>query len=207
MRLEPESSIVTLDMTPPEVLVRRMLTTSRAIDLFLGDLSRRGYSERTRATYSRILDKLCDRLPLDQDVSKITTDDLRRFLDTYSGRKQRGKGTYSRGTQAHTETVLSSFFGWLYGDEKIARNPMERLPRTRRIPPQDLDVVTVSADDVRKLMAACVSWPERLTVWLLVYTGARRRAVARLRVSDYDRARGRLRFREKGGKTIWKPVP
>jgi hypothetical protein len=46
------------------VIVRPMLTTDRAIDLFLGDLARRG-SERTRATYSRILDKLCDRLPLD----------------------------------------------------------------------------------------------------------------------------------------------
>jgi integrase len=37
--------------------------------------------------------------------------------------------------------------------------------------------------------------------------GPRRRAVARLRLSDYDRLHGRLRFREKGGKTVWKPVP
>jgi hypothetical protein len=28
-----------------------------------------------------------------------------------------------------------------------------------------------------------------------------------LRLSDYDRDRGVMRFREKGGKTIWKPVP
>jgi hypothetical protein len=24
---------------------------------------------------------------------------------------------------------------------------------------------------------------------------------------DYDQRRGRLRFHEKGGKTIWKPIP
>lgn len=77
-----------------------MLTTDRAIDLFLGDLARRGYSERTRATYSRILDKLCDRLPLDQDVSKITPDDCRRFLDQWNRR--------AAGTRAHTFSVLSS---------------------------------------------------------------------------------------------------
>jgi integrase len=28
-----------------------------------------------------------------------------------------------------------------------------------------------------------------------------------LRLSDYDELHGRIRFREKGGKTIWKPVP
>lgn len=200
-------STVALDNSQPDVIVRETMNTSRAVDLFLGDISRRGYSERTRSTYSRILDKLCDRLPLDSDVSKVTTDDLRRFLDTMSGRKKRGKGTYSRGTQAHTEAVLSSFFGWLYHEQKIVRNPMDRLPRTRRIPAQDLDVVTVSADDVRKLMKAATTWPERLAIGLLVYTGARRRAVARLKLADYDRTRGRLRFREKGGKTIWKPVP
>lgn len=198
---------VALDNRQPDVIVRPMLTTDRAVDLFLGDLTRRGYSDRTRTSYSRLLSDLVDRLPIDEDVSKVTSDDLRRFLDTKTGRKKRGKGTYSRGTQAHTESVLSSFFGWLYHEQKIAKNPIDRLPRTRRIPAQDLDVTTVSTDDVRKLMQAAVSWPERLAIGLLVYTGARRRAVARLKVSDYDRERGRLRFREKGSKVIWKPVP
>ena len=36
---------------------------------------------------------------------------------------------------------------------------------------------------------------------------ARRDAVAQLRLSDYDWQRGLMRFREKGSKTIWKPVP
>jgi integrase len=31
--------------------------------------------------------------------------------------------------------------------------------------------------------------------------------VARLRLRDYDRLHGRIRFREKGAKVIWKPVP
>ena len=198
---------VALDKGSPDVIVRETMTTNRAVDLFLADLSRRGGAERTRATYSRLLDQLCDRLPEDQDVSKVTTDDLRRFLDTFHGRKKRGKGVYAKGTQAHVESVLGSFFGWLYHEEKIARNPMDRLHRTRRIPAQDLDVVTVSSEDVRKLMAACKTWPEILTIWLLVYTGARRRAIARLKLADYDADRERLRFREKGGKTIWKPVP
>ena len=193
------TELVTLDRREPEVLIRPMLTTDRAVDLFLGDLARRGYSERTRSTYQRILDKLCDRLPLEADVSKVTADDIRRFLDGYNRKAQ--------GTRAHAFSVLSSFFGWLYRNEKITKNPLDRLERPRRLPAQDLDVTTVSSDDVRKLIEAAVTWPERLAIGILVYMGPRRRAVARLKVADYDMLGERIRFREKGGKTIWKPVP
>ena len=90
-----------------------MLSVGRAIDLFLGDLTRRGATERTRRTYARLLDKFCDRLPDEYDVSKITTDDCRRWLDTFAPR--------ARGTQAHAESVLASFLKWLYLDAKGLR--------------------------------------------------------------------------------------
>lgn len=176
-----------------------MLTTDRAIDLFLGDLARRGYSERTRATYSRILDKLCDRLPLDQDVSKITPDDCRRFLDQWNRR--------AAGTRAHTFSVLSSFYGWLYRNEKIARNPLDRMERPRRLPPEDLDVVSVTSADVPLLLAEARPGTELNAVAIVAYLGSRRRAVAALRLRDYNRKTGEIRFREKGAKVIWKPIP
>ena len=183
----------------PEVIIRPMLTVDRAIDLFLGDLTRRGATERTRRTYARLLDKFGDRLPDDYDVSRITTDDCRRWLDTFSGR--------ARGTQAHAESVLSSFLKWLYLDGKVARNPMDRLPRTKRIPAADLDVVTVQTEEVVRMLQVARGWSERVALAILCYTGARRRAVANLRLRDYDRLHGRLRFHEKGGKVIWKPAP
>ncbi len=189
---------VAFDLSAPTVVVRPMLTTDRAVDLYLGDLSRRG-TDRTRTTYSRILYKFADRLPVDLDVAKVKDDDCRRFLATMTH--------LAPGTQAHAFSVLSSFFKWLTRNEKIARNPMERLDPPRRIPSQDLDVTTVSSEDVQRLMFTASSWPERLAIGILVYLGPRRRAVARLRLSDYDRARSRIRFREKGNKTIWKPVP
>jgi integrase/recombinase XerD len=181
------------------VYVRAMLTTDRAVDLFLGDLARRGYSDRTRTTYSRILDKLCDRLPDDHDVAKITADDLRRFLDQWNRR--------APGTRAHVFAVVSSFFGWLYRDGKIRTNPLDRLERPRRLPAEDLDVVTVTSADVVALLENAHTWTERLAIGILAYLGPRRHATALLRLSDYDRARRTIRFREKGGKTIWKPVP
>ena len=162
---------VAVDFSVPDVIVRPMLTTDRAIDLFLGDLARRGYSERTRATYSRLLDKFDDRLPVDYDVSKITADDCRRFLDHWNGRSQ--------GTRAHAFSVLSSFLKWLYREQKIARNPLDRMERPRRIPSADLDVKTVDTVDIPKLLEAAQGWPERLALGVLCYMGPRRRAVAR----------------------------
>jgi site-specific recombinase XerD len=188
-----------VDEQGPRLIVRPMLTADLATDLFLGDLQRRGCSKRTVDTYRRHLDKLCDRLPRDLDVAKITEDDCRRFLDYWNQK--------APGTRAHAFSVMSSFFKWLYKAQKIKRNPMDRMDRPRRLPAEDLNVVTISNDDVRALLAAAQGWPQKLAVAVVAYMGPRRRAAALLRLKDYDRARGRIRFYEKGGKVIWKPVP
>lgn len=197
--LSAQSEEVRLDLTPPDVIVRTMLTLDRAADDYLGDCRRRGFSERTLNTYRRTYDEFCGRLRVDCDVSEISTDELRRFLAS--------KSHLAPGTVAGVEAHLASLFKWLMLERKIARDPMAALPRTRRRRAEDLDVTTVSTGDVRRMLMAASGWAERLCLGILVYTGCRRAAAARLRLMDYDRSRGRLRFKEKGGKTIWKPVP
>lgn len=176
-----------------------MLTLDQAADDFLGDCARRGFRPRTITTYRRTYDQLSDRLPQDLDVAKITTDDLRRYLNS--------RNHLAKGTLAGIESHLASLFKWLVVEGKIAKDPMAPLHRTRRLPSEDLDVTTVSTDEVKRMLFAATGWPERICMGVLVYTGVRRHAASELRLADYDRARGRLRFVEKGGKTIWKPVP
>jgi site-specific recombinase XerD len=194
-----------------EVIVRDMMTPDRAFDDFLDDGLRRGWSERTISTYRRILRGFTDRLPLDYDISDVKEDDVRRYLGSMKG--------LSRGTIAHAEAVLSSAFKWCYLNRKIKANPMDRIQRTKRIPADELDVTHVSSEDVPKLLAAARAldalastqtrrvWTHTICLMILVYMGPRRRAVSRLRRRDYDRKNGHMRFKEKGGKTIWKPVP
>lgn len=55
---------------------------------------------------------------------------MRRYLAT--------KAHLAPGTVAGVEAHLASLFKSLYLDGKIARNPIDRLPRTRRIRPDDL---------------------------------------------------------------------
>jgi integrase len=196
------TALAHLSPLPPddaEVEIVAMLTLSRAVDLWLGDLTRKRYSPRTIKSYRDTLYKLCDRLPHETDVTEVRTDDLRAFLDLWGNR--------STGTQGQVYAPVAGIFKWLYRQQRIRRNPMERIDPPKRVRGEDLDVVTVSATDVRRMLAACTNWTERLTVGILVYLGPRRHATALLRLRDYDRAGGRLRFHEKGAKTIWKPVP
>jgi len=195
-----------LDPLPSEdanVIVLPMLKPSRAVDLFLGDLTRRSRSEsgRTAVSYRRILNKLVDQLEAggDKDVKNITPDDCRRFLDRYLHT--------STNYQALIFSVLNSFLEWLYLQERIRSNPLDRVPRPRRVAAVDLDVVAVDTADVPVLLAAARTHTERLAIAIPAYLGARRRALATIRRRDYDRERRTIRFQEKGTKTIVKPVP
>jgi integrase len=53
---------------------------------------------------------------------------------------------------------------------------------------------------------AAETWPEILAVNVALYTGARRAALAQLRLRDYNQATRKLKFFEKGGKAIEKAV-
>ncbi len=193
-----------LTALPPEdanVHLLAMLTPSSAVDLYLGDCQRRGLSRRTIERYRSTLDHYSDSLPAHYDVTDIRPDDARRFLDRFNNPK------YAQGYRCVEHSALSQFHRWLYSQDRVRVNVMDKIARPRRIPSDELDVTTVSTDEVFRLQEAAETWPERLAIGVLIYMGPRRRAVATLRLRDYDREQGMLRFKEKGGKTIWKPVP
>lgn len=181
-----------------------MLTPTRAVDLFLGDLTRRSRSNsgRTEYSYGLLLDKfteLLDRKGPDIDVTDITADDCRLFLNKYA--------RHSAGYQHTIYSTLNSFLDWLDEQHRIKRNPLDHVARPRRIRAEDLDVISVSTSDVPKLFSKCQTDAERIALAILAYLGPRRNATAGLRLSDYDQDEGLIRFREKGSKTIWKPAP
>jgi integrase len=173
----------------------------RAIDLYLGDLARQGKAARTRDDYRRKLTPLCGGVDViePRDVRLVTADECRSHLDRWRDS--------APGTRYHSWAVLSGFFKWLYRTEKIEENPMARVDPPKRHAPEELDVVSVSGAEVRRLFDVCETWGELLCLSTLAYLGPRRAAVARLRWRDVDLGRGRIRFKEKGGKAIYKPIP
>lgn len=175
------------------VIVRDMLTLLDAVDLFCS----RGLAEKTRNDYRRLLHRFTDQFPRHTDVAKVGEEDILRYL---ARRRHLAKGT-----QAWEESVFSSFFDWLHSSRRIKANPMVFVPRTRRPDPETLNLKRVSSREVGLMLEAAETWSERLCLAVLAYLGPRRGALARLRLSDYHE--GRLRFFEKGGKTIWKRAP
>lgn len=195
----PFPATVALDTRAQDVIVRVMLTPQRAIDDFLGDCRRQRWSERSIQTYANTLDTFATRLPEDLDVSKITADHVRRYLAT--------RAHLAPGTVAGHEAHLSSWFKWMFKARKITRNPMDEITRTRRVPAEDIEVVSVSTIEVPRLLDVARPGSERNAVAIASYLGPRRHAIAVLRARDYDQETRTMRFREKGSKTIEKPVP
>lgn len=177
---------------------RRMNDIDYAIDAYSGELARRGRSPHTRRKYNELLWKLSVFVG-DKDCDEITVDDCRRFLDKWVDA--------APGTLALQISVLKGFFEFLREETVIDESPMRNIRRPPKRRPEDLDVLTVGESDVERLFAACTEWDEILCLSLLAYLGPRRSAVARLRRRDLDLDRGTVRFREKGGKVIVKPVP
>ncbi len=188
---------IVLDFDEPRVIIRAMLTPDRAIDDFLGDCRSLRWSERSIRSYGDTLYRFADSLPVGIDVSKVTADHIRRYRATRSH--------LAVGTVAGEEAHISSWLKWLRTTGKITRNPMDEVARTKRVPAEELDVVTVETIDVPRLLEVAAPSTERNALAIASYLGPRRHAIALLRLSDYDGHA--IRFKEKGSKTIVKPVP
>jgi len=185
-------------------LRRRMRGLNYAIDAYIGELARAGRSKATRTTYQRVLWQFADFLD-ERDCDEITVDHCRRFLDRWIDA--------SPSTLALYVSVLRGFFAFLVDETVIEHTPMERIKRPRRKRPEDLDVVTVTSDDVERMFAVADGWQELLCLAVLAYMGPRRTAASNVRRRDVTLSwedgmwRGTVKFHEKGGKPIVKPVP
>jgi len=169
-----------------------------AIDLYIGDLARRSKAQSTRDSYRRLLNDFAE-LVRDKDVDQLHLADYERFLDRWTNGEP--------STLAAGVSLVRGFSRFLWERGYAGSNVADPLKRPRRKRPEDLDVVTVTREDVERLIAACVTWQETLCIATAVYCGARRGALARVRRRDVDLVRGSISFFEKGGKRITKPLP
>jgi integrase/recombinase XerD len=176
----------------------RPLRIGEAIDLYLGDLARRGRRPRTLDAYGRRLNRLADSTR-DAYVDEILLEDYERFLNRWV---EAAPSTLASGV-----SLVRGFSEFLWERGHTTEHVAFRLKRPRRPRAEDLDVVTVTADDVMRMLDACETWQEYLCIATAVYLGARRDALARVRRRDVDLDEGRAKFVEKGRKPITKPIP
>jgi integrase/recombinase XerD len=186
------------DREVPPMARKAQLSLDHASDLWLSTLALKGRAPATRRKYTETLHPFCEAhehlLP-----GEVTIDHLRAFLGRWSD--------HAASTLALHVTVLTGLFGFLYDEGIIPRNPAERLQRPRRPKPEDIEVVLVTDDDIRRMFNAVRTWQELLCLSVLAYLGVRRLAASKVRRRHVDLERGTITFHEKGGKTITKPIP
>jgi integrase len=170
-----------------------------SIDLFVGDLARRGRSQSTLASYFRLLVDFADGAGRHRETETLELVDYERFLGRWVGK--------SPSTLASGVSLVKGFSRFLY-DRGLAQTDVAcKLQRPRRLPAEELDVVTVTPEDIGRMFDAVETTQELLCLSTALYLGARRKALAQVRRRDVDLVRGTIRFREKGGKVITKPLP
>ena len=179
---------------------RLLVVTSfgEAIDYFISELARRGKSASTRRSYRRLLEDFATTAH-DKPVKDLVLADYERFLDRWTDAKP--------STLASGVSLVRSFSRYLFERGYADRDVAEPLKRPRRQRPEDVEVISVSQEDVRKLLSACEDIQELVCLASAIYLGARRAALARIRRSDVDLVRGTVRLLEKGGKVSVKPLP
>jgi integrase len=179
-------SRITFDPMP------RSLRLDRALDRFIGDMARRDNTARSRDAYFRHLAQLLDQLPADATVAHVTPDAIRTCLD--------GWANTSASTRYKVDSMFRAFSRWLYVNELLDRNPMDRIPRPKRTAPEDVPLRAVSGADVRRLFDACRTTREFLCLATISYLGSRRGAASQLRWRDVDLDDGWATLNEKGGR-------
>lgn len=148
-------------------------------------------SEKSIRNYRQILNLF--RQWLDLPPAQITTDHIRRWLSYL--KEERGMKKDSVQTYLN---CLRSFFGWLQTEEKIQRNPMNRI-RSARIDKKHTRQ-PLTQEEVERCRAVLETPRERAIFELYLSTGCRLSELTNVPIGSIDFQSRTIEVRGKGDK-------
>lgn len=167
------------------------LDLQKRIWQYLGAKRIDGLSPRTLANYKYNLETFMDRMK--KPTAKITTDDIRSYI-TYLGEV---RGLKETSLQSHINS-LRAFFNWLMAEEKIKKNPMNKIHSLKFDKKNSRQAL--STEELERFRDACVGYREKALVEFLVSSGCRLSEVAGLNYDDLDFAERSVTVHGKGDK-------
>ncbi len=182
----------------------RDVVASPLLDRYLEHLLvEKGLAERTLESYAHDLSTFL--LFLQERGSALEDVDEESLLYYIVRERARGMNTRS---MARRLSSLRGFFGYLFDEQLLSRNPAENLenPKLTRTLPNVLSVEEVSA-----LLAACdlstkLGFRDRTMLELLYAAGLRVSELTALRPLDYDPQAGLVKVWGKGSKERIVPI-
>ena len=153
-----------------------VINNEKFLELFITSKKIEGCSIRTLSYYEMILKRLLKHIKY--SVKKITTEDLRNYLDDY----QRVSNA-SRVSLDNIRRILSSFFNWLESENYILKSPMRRIHKIKTV---KIVKETYSSETMQVIRDNCDNIRDLAIIDLLASTGMRVGELVKLNKYDID---------------------
>ena len=171
--------------------VERCSDLKRLVEYYLNAKKVEGLSAKTLANYHSHLELFASKVT--KSTTRITADDIRRYI-AYLGKTRHLKKT---SLQTHINS-LRAFSGWLTLEEKIKKNPMNKIKSIKIDKVGARQALTV--EELERLRNACQTYREKALIEFFVSSGCRLNEVATLAASDLDLTSRLVRVNGKGDK-------
>lgn len=146
------------------------------LSVFISAKRVEGCSEKSLRYYESTIRNLLNSIP--KPECQMTTEDLRRYLDTYQRR-----GTVSKVTLDNVRRILSTFFSWLEDEDYIVKSPVRRIHKVKT----GKTVKETYSDESLEIMRDYCDNPRDLAIIdLLSSTGIRVGELVKLNRTDVD---------------------
>ena len=146
------------------------------VKLFLAAKRVEGCSEKTVKYYDSTIRNAVEKI--EKDVTQITTDDLRLYLDDYQVTSKISKVTVD-----NIRRILSSFFSWLEDEDYIVKSPVRRIHKVKSCKTVK---ETYTDEDLELMRDECDGIRDLAIIDILASTGMRVGELVRLNKKDID---------------------
>lgn len=146
------------------------------LPMFIAAKRVEGCSEKTLRYYESTVRNMLEAVR--KPECKITTEDLRAYLDQYQCR-----GTVSRTTLDNVRRILSSFFSWLEDEDYIFKSPVRRIHKVKT---GKVVKETYSDESLELMRDHCDNLRDLAMIDLLTSTGIRVGELVKLNRNDVD---------------------
>ncbi|MCI1880792.1 MAG: tyrosine-type recombinase/integrase [Sporolactobacillus sp.] len=143
---------------------------------FLASKKVEGCSEKSLDYYKKTIERLLQ--VLNQDITRITTEDIRTYLADYQEKRKVGKVTID-----NIRRIFSSFFSWLEDEEFIIKNPVRRIHKVKT---NKTIKETYSDEVLEKMRDSCTYARDLALIDLLTSTGMRVGELVKLNRADIN---------------------
>ena len=149
-----------------------------------------GIAKSTLKQYIRETKNFLD--ATDKRACDITTVDVQNYLVSYKYRNN-----ISNTTLNNMRIYINNFFQWLFQEEIIQRNPLDKLPKIKK---DTISDGAISKEDEENLCVNCGNLRDRAIIETLFATGCRVSELVNIKLNDIDFYNKTIKVIGKGNK-------